>query len=52
MLIINVPRRAAADRFADNEPFHKAGLFERRTVTRMRRGQWAPANAPKTAEGN
>ena len=52
VLIINVPDRAAADRFADNEPFHKAGLFERHTVTRMRRGQWTPANAPKTAEGN
>lgn len=52
ILLINVPNRAAADRFADNEPFHKAGLFAHRFVTRMRRGQWNPAAAPKTAEGN
>ena len=52
VLIINVPSRAEADKFADNEPFYKAGLFEKRTVTRMRRGQWNPQHAPKTAEGN
>lgn len=52
VLIINVPTRAAADQFANNEPFYKAGLFSARTVTRMRRGQWYPQNAPKTVEGN
>jgi uncharacterized protein YciI len=51
VLIINVPSRAAADAFAADEPFRKAGLFARYTVTRMRRGQWNPAAAPKTAEG-
>ncbi|NQV55281.1 MAG: YciI family protein [Rhodospirillales bacterium] len=51
VLIINVAGRAEADAFAENEPFRKAGLFENITVTRMRRGQWAPENAPKTAEG-
>ena len=51
LLVINVPDRAAADRFADNEPFFKAGLFKQRTVSRMRRGQWNPSEAPKTAEG-
>ena len=51
LLVINVPNRAAADEFADNEPFFKAGLFRHRTVSRMRRGQWNPAAAPKTAEG-
>ena len=51
LLVINVPDRAAADEFADNEPFFKAGLFKQRTVSRMRRGQWNPAAAPKTAEG-
>lgn len=52
VLIVNVPDRAAADRFAENEPFRKAGLFESVTVTRMRRGQWFPGNAPSSAEGN
>jgi hypothetical protein len=52
VLIINVADRAAADEFALNEPFRKAGLFETVTVTRMRRGQWNPASAPNSAEGN
>ena len=52
LLIINVPDRAAADAFADNEPFRKAGLFKEVTVTRMRRGQWYPENAPGSAEGD
>ncbi len=51
VLIVNVPDRAAADAFAAGEPFHKGGLFASYTVTRMRRGQWNPAAAPKTAEG-
>ena len=29
-----------------------AGLFQTVKITRMRRGQWNPAAAPKTAEGN
>jgi len=52
VLIINVDSREAADRFSENEPFRKGGLFQRVTVSRMRRGQWNPAAAPKTAEGN
>lgn len=52
VLIINVPNRAAADEFANNEPFRKAGLFSDVTVTRMRRGQWNPDAAPDSAEGN
>jgi uncharacterized protein YciI len=51
VLIVNVPTRAAADAFAAGEPFRKAGLFAAYTVTRMRRGQWKPEAAPKTAEG-
>ncbi|NKB21698.1 MAG: YciI family protein [Alphaproteobacteria bacterium] len=51
-LIINVPNRAAADAFADGEPLRKAGVFESYTVVRMRRGQWNPAAAPATAEGD
>lgn len=52
VLIINVPNRAAADAFADGEPLRKEGVFASYTVTRMRRGQWNPAAAPKTAEGD
>ena len=52
VLIINVPDRAAADEFANNEPFRKAGLFSSVVVTRMRRGQWNPDAAPASAEGN
>lgn len=52
VLIVNVPSRAAADAFSQNEPFRKAGLFQSVAVTRMRRGQWNPAAAPGSAEGN
>ncbi|HUK58239.1 MAG TPA: YciI family protein [Stellaceae bacterium] len=51
-LILNVPTRAAAEEFSREEPFRKAGLFASVKITRMRRGQWNPAAAPKTAEGN
>jgi uncharacterized protein YciI len=51
VLIVNVPDRAAAEAFSENEPFRKAGLFSSVKITRMRRGQWNPAAAPKTAEG-
>ena len=51
-LIINVPDRAAAEDFSRNEPFRKAGLFKSVKIARMRRGQWNPAAAPRTAEGN
>jgi hypothetical protein len=52
VLIINVPSREEAERFSANEPFRKAGLFARVEITRMRRGQWNPAAAPTSAEGN
>ena len=52
VLIVNVPGRAEAEAFSENEPFRKAGLFERVEINRMRRGQWNPAAAPKSAEGN
>ena len=52
VLIVNVPSRAEAEAFSRDEPFRKAGLFERVEINRMRRGQWNPAAAPKTAEGN
>jgi hypothetical protein len=52
VLIINVPNREDAERFSAEEPFRKAGLFRTVRITRMRRGQWNPDAAPKTAEGN
>ncbi len=51
-LILNVPDRAAAEEFSRNEPFRRAGLFKSVKITRMRRGQWNPDAAPKTAEGH
>ena len=52
VLVINVAGRAAADAFSENEPFRKAGLFSTVKISRMRRGQWNPEAAPKSAEGN
>jgi uncharacterized protein YciI len=52
VLIINVPDRAAADAFSANEPLRSAGVFKSVRITRMRRGQWNPAAAPGTPEGN
>lgn len=52
VLIINVPSRAEADRFSENEPLRKAGTFKSVKISRMRRGQWNPDAAPTTAEGN
>jgi uncharacterized protein YciI len=51
VLIVNVGSRAEAEAFSENEPFRKAGLFERVEINHMRKGQWNPAAAPKTAEG-
>jgi hypothetical protein len=52
MLVVNVPGREEAEAFSANEPFRRAGLFASVRITRMRRGQWNPAVAPRTAEGN
>jgi len=52
VLILNVPDRAAAERFSANEPLRCAGVFQSVKITRMRRGQWNPAAAPATPEGN
>ena len=51
VLIVNVRSKEEAEGFSANEPFRRAGLFERVEITRMRRGQWNPAAAPKTEEG-
>jgi len=52
VFILNVPDRKAAEAFSTEEPFRKAGLFKTTKITRMRRGQWHPEAAPKSAEGN
>ena len=52
VLILNVPDRAAAEAFSADEPLRCAGVFASVKITRMRRGQWNPASAPATAEGN
>jgi uncharacterized protein YciI len=52
VLIVNVPTLADAEAFSENEPFRRAGLFSSVKISRMRRGQWNPAAAPKSAEGN
>ena len=51
-LIVNVKNREEAERFSMNEPFGKAGLFKSVEIHRMRRGQWNPAAAPNTEEGD
>ena len=40
--IINVPDRAAAEKFAAGDPFTGAGLFASTTINRMRKGFWFP----------
>ncbi len=52
VLILNVPDKAAAEKFSENEPLRRAGTFKSVKITRMRRGQWNPDAAPKTSEGN
>lgn len=52
VLILNVPSLEHAEAFSRDEPFRKAGLFSSVKITRMRRGQWYPENAPATPEGN
>jgi uncharacterized protein len=51
-LILNLPSGAAAEAWSRDEPFRKAGLFKSVKITRMRRGQWNPDAAPRSAEGN
>ncbi|MBC7781354.1 MAG: YciI family protein [Proteobacteria bacterium] len=51
VLILNVASLAEAEAFSRDEPFRKAGLFSSVKITRMRRGQWYPENAPESAEG-
>ncbi len=52
VLIINAGSRAEAEAFSENEPFRAAGLFDRVEINHMRKGQWNPDAAPRTAEGD
>jgi uncharacterized protein len=52
VFIVNVPGREAAEAFSAGEPFRKAGLFKSVKITHMRKGQWNPEAAPRTAEGD
>ncbi|MFP6713325.1 MAG: YciI family protein [Rhodospirillales bacterium] len=52
VLILNVPSLAEAEKFSENEPLRNGGVFKSVKITRMRRGQWNPGAAPKSAEGN
>lgn len=45
LLIVNVGSRAEARVFVDADPFQKAGMFTKVTITRMRKGQWNPEAA-------
>jgi uncharacterized protein YciI len=49
--VVNFPDRAAVDRWSEDEPFRKAGLFKLVKIARMRKGQFNPSAAPATAEG-
>ncbi len=51
ILLLNVGSLAEAEAFSQSEPFRAAGLFKLVKITRMRRGQWHPENAPRSAEG-
>jgi uncharacterized protein YciI len=52
LFLVNLPNRAAAEALMAEEPFNKAGLFKRVTISRMRKGQFNPSAAPATAEGD
>jgi uncharacterized protein YciI len=51
VFIINVKSKAEAEAFSSAEPFRKGGLFQSTQISHMRKGQFFPANAPKSAEG-
>lgn len=51
-LILSVPSWDHAVMFSKNEPFRNAGLYTSVEITRMRRGQWHPANVPKSVDGD
>ncbi|WP_036242657.1 YciI family protein [Mesorhizobium sp. STM 4661] len=42
LFILNVPARVGAEDFISNEPFYKAGIFEKIAIYRMRKGRYNP----------
>ncbi len=42
LLIVNTKTRAEAQAFVDGDPFTKAGMFTKVTITRMNKGQFNP----------
>ncbi len=44
-LVINVASREEAERFCNDDPFSKAGVFASVTITRMRKSTWNPDSA-------
>lgn len=50
-LVLNVESREQAVLFSQNEPFRRNGLYASVEITRMRRAQWYPDNAPTSADG-
>ena len=45
LFIINLQTRSEAEAFSAGDPFTKVGIFDRITVTRMRKSQWNPQAA-------
>uniref|UniRef100_A0A9E8CRK2 YciI family protein n=1 Tax=Bosea sp. NBC_00436 TaxID=2969620 RepID=A0A9E8CRK2_9HYPH len=48
LFILNVDTFSQAEDFIGNEPFNKAGIFEKVTIHRMRKGRYNPALADRT----
>ena len=42
LFILNVPDRAKAQAFIENETFYRAGVFANVTITRLRKGHFHP----------
>ena len=42
LFILNVPSRARAQEFIENETFYRGGLFDKVTITRLRKGHFHP----------
>ena len=45
LFIINVRDRVEAETFSANDPFTRAGIFDRIVITRVRKSQWNPPAA-------
>jgi len=44
LFILSVASRAEAEEFLAREPYHNAGVFEKVTIQRMRKGRFRPEN--------